>query len=233
MFFIHASVGSCWLPVNSIWMVAVGGNSTDLQSGSHAAHFYAHFTYQIDNRVIPMAATGSSSSGGSNNEVAPVKVIEAGSPIPAATLHIMTGEGPGKLSSQELFAGKKVVLFALPGAFTPTCSERHLPGYLARHDELKAAGADVVACLTVNDIFVVDAWAKQHGAADLTMLSDGSAEFTQALGLQLDLSHRGFGVRSDRYLMIVDNGIVTHLQREQPGELNVSTAEAALEILRG
>lgn len=157
--------------------------------------------------------------------------ITTGTKIPAATLHHMGADGPATLSSSELFDGKKVVFFAVPGAFTPTCSKAHLPGFVANADKIKDKGVDVIACLAVNDVFVMQAWGEQNNAEHLMMLADGSGEFTKALGMELDLSARGLGIRSDRYAIIVENGEVTFLAHEAPGKLEVSTAEAILEAL--
>lgn len=157
--------------------------------------------------------------------------INTGDRIPNTTLTHMGADGPADLSTEELFAGKKVVLFALPGAFTPTCSAAHLPGFVANADKLKARGVDEIVCLSVNDAFVMDAWGKAQNADKVHMVADGNADFTKAVGLELDLTGRGMGVRSQRYAMIVDNGEVTALQVEAPGELKVSSAEAMLELL--
>ena len=158
--------------------------------------------------------------------------IQVGDKIPSGTLHRLTENGPEAITTDEIFAGKKVVLFALPGAFTPTCSAKHLPGFVAKADEIKAKGVDTIACLSVNDVFVMGAWGKDQGVGDkVQMLADGSAEFTQALGLELDLTTRAMGMRSDRYAMIVDDGVVTLLNREQPRAFEVSSAEAVLEAL--
>jgi peroxiredoxin len=158
--------------------------------------------------------------------------IQVGDKIPDATLYRMTADGPAPITTEELFSGKKVVLFALPGAFTPTCSAKHLPGFIRQADELKAKGVDTIACMAVNDAFVMDAWGKDQGADDkVMMLADGSAELTEAMGLELDLTGRGFGVRSDRYAMVVEDGKVTKLNREEPGAFEVSSAEKILEDL--
>jgi peroxiredoxin len=155
--------------------------------------------------------------------------IQVGERIPSGTLHHMTENGPGAITTGEIFDGKKVVLFALPGAFTPTCSAKHLPGYVAKADEIKAKGVDTIACLSVNDAFVMDAWGKDNGAGEkVLMLADGIAEFTKALGLELDLTRRAMGLRSDRYAMIVDDGVVTALHIEEPGTYAVSDAETLL-----
>jgi peroxiredoxin len=158
--------------------------------------------------------------------------IKVGDRIPNATLFHMTEEGPMPIGTDEIFKGKKVVLFALPGAFTPTCSGKHLPGFVGKADEIKAKGVDTIACLSVNDAFVMGAWGKDQGVGDkVLMLADGIAEFTKAMGLELDLTHRAFGIRSDRYAMIVDDGVVKMLAREEPGTFEVSSAEKVLEAL--
>ena len=158
--------------------------------------------------------------------------IQVGDKIPSGTLQQLTENGPEAITTDEIFGGKKVVLFALPGAFTPTCSAKHLPGFVAKADEIKAKGVDTIACLSVNDAFVMGAWGKDQGAGDkVLMLADGSAEFTLALGLELDLTARAMGMRSDRYAMIVDDGVVTLLNREEPRAFEVSSAEAVLEAL--
>ena len=158
--------------------------------------------------------------------------IQVGDRIPEAALAHMTGDGPAPLSTADVFKGKKVVLFALPGAFTPTCSAKHLPGFVEKAAEIKAKGVDTIACLSVNDPFVMGAWAKDQNVGDtVLMLADGSAELTKAMGLELDLTPRGFGVRSDRYAMIVEDGEVRLLNREEPGAFEVSSAEAVLKAL--
>jgi peroxiredoxin (alkyl hydroperoxide reductase subunit C) len=144
----------------------------------------------------------------------------------------MTDSGPADISTDEVFGGKKVVLFALPGAFTPTCSAKHLPGFVQQAEAIRAKGVDTIACLSVNDAFVMGAWGKDQGVEDkVLMLADGSAVFTKALGLELDLDNRGFGLRSQRYAMIVDDGVVTAVNVEQGGAFEVSSAEAILAAL--
>ncbi len=156
-------------------------------------------------------------------------MIKVGDAIPPMKLTAAAAEGPKELSIDEVFAGKKVVLFAVPGAFTPTCSMRHLPGYLQNMDTLRARGVDSVACVAVNDAFVMAAWAKEQGVdGRITMLADGSGAFTKAMGLELDLTARGLGVRSQRYAMVAENGRVTHLAIEPPGGFEVSTAGSVL-----
>ncbi len=157
--------------------------------------------------------------------------IQVGDTVPQGTLAYMGADGPAQMTTDELFNGKKVVLFAVPGAFTPTCSEAHVPGYVVNVDAIKAKGVDTVACMAVNDVFVVGAWAQQQNAEHLLMLADGSADYAKALGLTLDLTARGLGMRADRFAMIVDNGVVTHLAREEPGKLDVSSAESILAVL--
>jgi len=143
----------------------------------------------------------------------------------------MTADGPAEISSNELFGGKKVVLFALPGAFTPTCSASHLPGFVANADKIKAKGVDDIVCLSVNDAWVMDAWGKAQNADEIHMVGDGSSNFTQAVGLELDRTSGGMGMRSKRYAMIVDDGVVTALHVEEPGKFERSSAEAMLALL--
>ncbi len=158
--------------------------------------------------------------------------IKVGDKIPSMNLQQMTSSGPADISTDELFGGKKVVLFALPGAFTPTCSAKHVPGFLRYADAIKEKGVDTIACLSVNDAFVMGAWGKDQGVGDnILMLGDGSAHFTKALGLELDLIEQGMGVRSQRYAMIVEDGVVTDLKVEAGGEFKVSNAESVLEGL--
>ena len=158
--------------------------------------------------------------------------IQVGDSIPAAKLMQGTAEGPKETSTEELFGGKTVVLFGVPGAFTPTCSAKHLPGFVTQYDALKAKGADVVACMAVNDAFVMAAWGKDQGVGDkVVMIADGSAEFTRKLGLELDLTARGLGVRSQRFALVAKGGKVTHVAVEAPGAFEVSTADAVLAAL--
>jgi len=158
--------------------------------------------------------------------------IQVGDKIPEITLYHMTDDGPAPINTSDIFRGKKVALFALPGAFTPTCSTKHVPGFVQKADEIKAKGVDTIACLSVNDAFVMGAWGKDQGVGDkVLMLADGSAELTKALGLELDLIPRGMGVRSDRYAMIVEDGVVKVLNREVPGAFEVSSAESILKAL--
>ena len=143
----------------------------------------------------------------------------------------MGEKGPQDLTTDELFNGKKVVLFAVPGAFTPTCSNAHLPGFVAQADTIKAKGVDAVVCLSVNDAFVMSAWGQAQNASELVMAADGNGDFTEALGLTMDASGFGMGKRSQRYAMIVDNGEVTMLNVEQGPGLDASSAEKVLEAL--
>ncbi len=158
------------------------------------------------------------------------KPIEAGDAIPAATLMTFGPSGPMELKTEEFFAGRKVVVFAVPGAFTPTCSAKHLPGFMTNAATFREKGVDAIACLAVNDVFVLQAWAETNGVGDgITMLADGSGVFTKALGLELDLTARGMGVRANRFALVVTNGIADYVAVEQPGEFDVSRAEAILQ----
>ena len=158
--------------------------------------------------------------------------IKAGERMPSGTLKIMGEEGPKDIKTEEIFRGKKVVLFSVPGAFTPTCSAKHLPGFVANADKLKAKGVDTIACLSVNDAFVMKAWAKDQGVeGEIVMLADGNGDFTKALGLELDGSRFGMGSRSLRYSLVANDGVVEQLNVEQGGEFKVSSAEYLLEHL--
>jgi len=160
-------------------------------------------------------------------------MITKGQKIPSVTIKQPTVEGIADVDPAALFAGKKVIMFSLPGAFTPTCSQKHLPGYVANLPELKAAGVDLVACLSVNDAFVMKAWAEQHDAlGKIVMLSDGSAAFTKALGIELDLTGASMGLRCGRGVFTVDDGTVTSVEMEAPGKFDVSSAEACLISLK-
>jgi peroxiredoxin len=155
--------------------------------------------------------------------------IKAGERVPSATLKQMTKDGPANVTTDQLFGGRKVVLFSVPGAFTPTCHAKHLPGFVEKFDQLQAKGVDAVACLAVNDVFVMDAWGKASGVGDrIVMLADGNAEFTRALGLELDASGFGMGTRGKRFAMVVDDGVVQQLHVESAGEFRVSSAEHVL-----
>ena len=158
--------------------------------------------------------------------------IKVGDKIPSAKLQHKTKDGVQTITTDELFKGKKVVVFALPGAFTPTCSAKHLPGFMNNFNELKAKGVDTVACLSVNDAFVMSAWGKDQNVGDkVMMLADGNGDFTKAVGLTMDGTGYGMGLRSQRYAMVVDNGVVKKLQIEAPGAFEVSSAEAVLKAL--
>ncbi len=158
--------------------------------------------------------------------------IKVGDKVPSATLMQMKDGGPKPVKTDDLFAGKKVVLFALPGAFTPTCSAKHLPGFVQNADALKKKGVDAIACLSVNDAFVMGAWGDQQGAGDkVMMLADGNGDFTRAVGLEMDGSRFGMGKRSQRYAMVIDNGVVKELNVEEPGAFAVSSAEHVLKQL--
>ena len=158
--------------------------------------------------------------------------IKVGDKVPSIKLRHMTAEGPKEITTDDLFRGKKVVLFAVPGAFTPTCSAKHLPGFVEKAGEIKAKGVDTIAGLSVNDAFVMGAWGKdQKAEGKVLLLADGNAEFTKAVGLELDGSGFGLGVRSQRYAMIVDNGVVKTLNVEAPGAFDVSSADAIIKAL--
>jgi peroxiredoxin len=157
--------------------------------------------------------------------------IKAGDKIPSGTLKIMGEKGPTDISTNEIFAGKKVLLFAVPGAFTPGCSVTHLPGYVVNADKIKAKGVDIIACMAVNDAFVMDAWGKAQNADELLMLADGNGDFTAALGLELDGRGFGLGTRSQRFAMIVEDGTVTHLNVEPGAGVDVSSAETMMGLL--
>jgi len=157
--------------------------------------------------------------------------IKVGEQIPTGTLSVMTDTGPEPISTNELFSGRKVVLFAVPGAFTPTCSAKHLPGFVEHAESILAKGVDAIACMAVNDVFVMHAWGKSAGAERILMLADGNGDFTRALGLELDATAFGMGHRSQRFALIVDNGRVTDLFVEGPGEFRVSSADHVLSKL--
>lgn len=155
--------------------------------------------------------------------------IKIGDRLPAAILHEMTPEGPQPRSVDELTRGRRIIIFGLPGAFTPTCSARHVPGFLEQYADFKEKGVDDIVCVSVNDAYVMGAWSKSQGAeGKIRMLADGSALFAKALGLDTDLSARGMGVRSQRYSLFADNGVVKALNVEQPGKFEVSDAGSLL-----
>ena len=155
--------------------------------------------------------------------------ITVGDRIPEATLTVMGADGPAPITTEELFSGKKVAVFAVPGAFTPTCSAKHLPGFVEQAGAIKAKGVDAIACVAVNDVFVMNAWGKSQNVGDgVMMLADGSGAFAKALDVELDLVERGLGVRSRRYSMIVDDGTITQLNLEEGGGFEVSDAGTLL-----
>ena len=157
--------------------------------------------------------------------------IQVGDRIPDVPLTIATPDGPEATSSGDYFAGKKVALFAVPGAYTPTCSARHLPGFVDKAAELRAKGVDEIACTSVNDAFVMSAWNQAQGSGDITMLADGNGQFAEAVGLAMDASKFGMGKRSQRYSMVVNDGVVEQLNVEEPGDYRASSAETMLEQL--
>jgi peroxiredoxin len=152
--------------------------------------------------------------------------IKVGERLPEATFMTMTADGPNKLTTENIFEGKTVALFALPGAYTPTCSAQHLPGFIEKAEQIKSAGVDTIACLSVNDVFVMGAWGESQGASDkVVMLADGNGDFAKAVGLEMDGTGFGMGLRSQRYSMLVKNGVVAELNVEAPGSFELSTAE--------
>lgn len=155
--------------------------------------------------------------------------IQTGDRLPDANITLATADGPQPITTGEYFGGKKVALLAVPGAFTPTCSARHLPSFVEKAGELKAKGIDRIACVSVNDAFVMSAWNDRDGSTDIDMIADGNGEFTDALGLSMDGSKFGMGKRSQRYSMVVNDGVVEQLNIEGPGEYRVSGAEYMLE----
>ena len=157
--------------------------------------------------------------------------IQKGDRLPDVPIAIATSDGPKPTTSGEFFFGKRVALFAVPGAFTPTCSARHLPSYVDKASDLKGKGIDEIACISVNDPFVMSAWGQRDGSEDITMLGDGNGEFAEAIGLTMDGSKFGLGKRSQRYSMIVNDGVVEQLNVEQPGEYRASSAENMLDQL--
>lgn len=155
--------------------------------------------------------------------------IKAGDKVPTATLKVMTADGPSGVSTDELFGKGKVVLFSVPGAFTPTCSAKHLPGFVEHAAAIKAKGVDRIVCIAVNDVFVMNAWGKSAGVgADIVMAADGNGEFTRALGLELDATGFGMGKRGQRFALIAEDGVVKAVNVEAPGEFKVSSAEYVL-----
>jgi peroxiredoxin len=161
-----------------------------------------------------------------------VMTIQVGAKVPSVKVKVVTKDGTKEANTADLFAGKKVVLFAVPGAFTPLCSAQHLPGFVSKADEMKKKGVDEIFCLSVNDGWVMDAWGKDRSAlGKVTLIADGSAEFTKAVDLTLDASGAGLGIRSQRYAAIIENGVVKHLAVEKPMKFEVSSAEAVLAAL--
>lgn len=158
--------------------------------------------------------------------------IQAGQKMPSGVFGVMTDAGPGAISTDELFAGKKVVLVSVPGAFTPTCSANHLPGFVEHASEISAKGVDTIACMAVNDVFVMDAWGKDRAVGDkVLMLADGNGEYAKALDLEMDGTGFGMGMRGQRFAIVVDDGVATHVAVEEPGQFEVSKAEAVLAAL--
>ena len=155
--------------------------------------------------------------------------IQVGDNVPFVTLHVMGEDGPDAITTDDLFKGKKVAFFALPGAFTPTCSAQHLPGFVDNAEALKSKGIDSIVCLAVNDAFVMSAWGKdQNVGGKVTLVADGSADFTKAAGLEFDLSGKGLGLRCKRFSMVIDDGVITTLDIDESGALETSSAENML-----
>jgi glutaredoxin/glutathione-dependent peroxiredoxin len=155
--------------------------------------------------------------------------IKVGDRMPSGTLKTMTKDGPKDVSTDELFKGKKVVLFSVPGAFTPTCDAKHLPGFVQLADQIQAKGVDTIACMAVNDVFVMNAWGKASGVGDkVVMLADGNGEYARALGLELDASKFGMGTRGKRFALVVDDGKLESVNIEEAGQFKVSAAEHVL-----
>lgn len=158
--------------------------------------------------------------------------ISAGEKMPSGVFGVMTDAGPGAMSTDELFAGKKVVLVSVPGAFTPTCSANHLPGFVDHAADIHAKGVDTIACMAVNDVFVMNAWGEDRKVGDnVVMLADGNGEYAKALDLEMDGSGFGMGTRGQRFAIVVDDGVATHVAVEAPGAFEVSKAEAILAAL--
>lgn len=155
--------------------------------------------------------------------------IKAGERMPSGTLKMMTKDGPKDVTAEDLFKGKKVVLFSVPGAFTPTCDAKHLPGFVQLADQIRAKGVDTIACMAVNDVFVMNAWGKASSAGDkVMMLADGNGDYAKALGLEMDARKFGMGVRGQRFAVIVDDGVVKSVNVEEPGQFKVSAADHIL-----
>ena len=158
-------------------------------------------------------------------------VMQVGDTIPNLTLKILGENGPEDISTADIFSGKKVVMFGVPGAFTPPCSRSHLPGFVANADKIKECGVDIIVCTAVNDVFVMDAWSKDGNAEEIMMLSDGNCELADALGVTMDGSSIGLGTRSRRYSLVSEDGKITVLNLEEGGAFEISSAEAILEVL--
>jgi glutaredoxin/glutathione-dependent peroxiredoxin len=158
--------------------------------------------------------------------------IKAGDKMPAGKFKRMTKDGPKDMTTDELFSGKRVVLFSVPGAFTPTCDARHLPGFVQLADQILAKGVNTIACMAVNDVFVMNAWGKASGVGDkILMLADGNGEYAKALGLELDGKAHGLGMRGQRFAIVVKDGVATNVEIEAPGQFKVSSAESILALL--
>ena len=158
--------------------------------------------------------------------------IQVGDKMPEGSFGVMTENGPGAISTDELFSGKKVVLISVPGAFTPTCSMQHLPGFVEQAQALKADGVDTIACTAVNDVFVMDAWGKDRGVGDsVMMLADGNGDYARALGLEMDATGFGMGLRGQRFAIVVEDGTATHVAVEAPGQFEVSKVEAIMQAI--
>jgi glutaredoxin/glutathione-dependent peroxiredoxin len=158
--------------------------------------------------------------------------VKAGDKMPAGKFKRMTKEGPKDVTTDELFSGKRVVLFSVPGAFTPTCDARHLPGFVQLADQILAKGVNTIACMAVNDVFVMNAWGKASGVGDkILMLADGNGEYARALGLEFDAKAHGLGTRGQRFAVVVKDGVATQVEIEAPGQFKVSSAEHILALL--
>ncbi len=158
--------------------------------------------------------------------------IKVGERAPSGTLKMMTKDGPKDVTTDDLFKGKKVVLFSVPGAFTPTCDAKHLPGFVQLADQIRAKGVDTIACMAVNDVFVMNAWGKASGVGDkVVMLADGNGDYARSLGLELDARKFGMGTRGQRFALVIDDGVAKSVSVEEPGQFKVSTAEHILGLL--
>jgi peroxiredoxin len=224
------TAGSCHQFLGKISSVAAGAEKTATAPRPPDRRLPPAFRYAIGARPLPPVTPA---PGGGTPFGGTIMTIKVGDKIPSATLRYLSPEGPKEITTDELFGGKKVALFAVPGAFTPACSQRHLPGFVERASDLKAKGIDTIACVAVNDPFVMGAWGKAQNVGDkVMMLADGSGDFARAVGLELDARGRGLGMRSQRYSMLVDNGVVKALNVEaQPGQVEASSADAMLKAL--